>query len=122
MVIASGSDPGVGQWRAARCSAALEDLHNDHSAAAAGAGLAMIGRGGFHIRGIGRWSHRRHRHGDQLPGLRDVGLAGGAGEQPIVADAVEPVREDMEQEASDELVGRERQSLTQKCVASRRMA
>ena len=38
----------------------------------------------------------------------EAGLAGGAGEQPIVTDAVEPTRQDMEQEAADELVGGKR--------------
>ena len=35
-----------------------------------------------------RWLDRRHWGGDQLPGARDVGLAAGAGQQPIVADAM----------------------------------
>src|SRR5882757_6743971 len=52
----------------------------------------------------------RHCHwrGDQFSGARDVGLAGGAGEQSVVADAMEPLRQNVEQEAPDELVGRER--------------
>ncbi len=40
--------------------------------------------------------------------VHEAGLAGGAGEQPIVTDAVEPTRQDMEQEAADELVGGKR--------------
>ena len=51
---------------------------------------------------------RRRRCGDQLPRTRNAGLAGGAGEQPVVADAMEPLWQDMQQEAPDELVGRER--------------
>src|SRR3954454_7193845 len=43
---------------------------------------------------------------NQLPGSYDVGLTGGAGEQPVVADAVEPLGQDVEQEAPDELVRR----------------
>src|SRR5690349_24933816 len=35
-------------------------------------------------------------------------LQGGAGEQPVVTDAVEPLWQDVEQEAPDELVGGER--------------
>src|SRR4051795_10130256 len=35
MIIASGSGTGFGRWRAARHTAALEDLDNDHIAAAA---------------------------------------------------------------------------------------
>jgi hypothetical protein len=46
--------------------------------------------------------------GDQFSGARDVGLAGGAGEQSVVADAMEPFWQNVEQEASDELAGRER--------------
>src|SRR3979409_446972 len=52
--------------------------------------------------------HRRHRYGDQFPGTRNAGLAGGSGEQPVVTDAVEPLWQDVEQEAPDELVGGER--------------
>src|SRR5260370_304572 len=52
--------------------------------------------------------HRRHGHGDQFSGARDVGLAGGAGEQSVVADAMEPLWQNMEQEAPDKLAGRER--------------
>src|ERR1700719_4876598 len=51
---------------------------------------------------------RRHRCGDQFPGTRNAGLAGGGGEQPVVTNAVEPLGQDVEQEAPDELVGRER--------------
>src|SRR5713226_5123080 len=36
------------------------------------------------------------------------GLAGGGGQQSVVTDAVEPVGQNVEQEAPDELVGRER--------------
>jgi hypothetical protein len=69
----------------------------------------MIGRGV----GIGcvvccRWLDRRHWGGHQIPGARDVGLAARAGEQPIVADAMKPFRQHMEQEAPNELVGAER--------------
>ena len=48
---------------------------------------------------------RQRRGGDQLPGSRDVGFAAGAGEQPVVADAVKSFGQDVEQEAPDELVG-----------------
>ena len=51
--------------------------------------------------GIDRW----HGRGDQLPGTRDIGLAAGAGEQPVMADAMEPLGQDVEHEAPDELVG-----------------
>lgn len=49
----------------------------------------------------------RDRHGDKFSGARDIGLAAGAGEEPVVTDAVEPVGEDVEQEPPDELVGRQ---------------
>ena len=64
-----------------------------------GAGVPIGGvvLAGGSIDGIGR--------GDQLPGARDIGLAAGAGEQPVVADAVKPLGQDVEQEAPDELVG-----------------
>jgi hypothetical protein len=41
-------------------------------------------------------------------GARDIGLAGGAGEQSVMADAMEPRWQNVEQEAPDELVGRQR--------------
>ena len=86
--MASNRDPGAG-GRAARCAAACKDLDNDHAAAAARAWRAMIGRGVrigcvARLRRIGG----RQSGGDQLPGTRDVGLAAGAGQQPIVADAM----------------------------------
>ena len=31
----------------------------------------------------------RHGRGDHLSGTRDIGVAAGAGEQPVVADAME---------------------------------
>ena len=59
---------------------------------------------------VARWLRigRRHWGGDQLLGARDVGLAAGAGQQPVVADAMEALWQNMEQEAPDELVGAER--------------
>ena len=48
---------------------------------------------------------RRQGRGDQFSGARDIGLAGGAGEEAVVTDAVEPLGQDVEQEAPDELVG-----------------
>ena len=43
-------------------------------------------------------------NGEQLSDLRDVLPAFGAGEQPIVADAMEAFRQHVDQEAADELV------------------
>lgn len=44
----------------------------------------------------------------QFAGECEAGLTSGAGEQAVVTDAMEAAREDVEQEAADELVGRER--------------
>ena len=45
------------------------------------------------------------RRGEQAAKPGNVGGAGATGEQAVVADAVEAVWQDMEQEAADELVG-----------------
>ena len=70
----------------------------------------IISRSGGRIRRIvlRQRIDRRHGNGDKLPGTRDVGCAAAAGEQSVVADAVEPLGEDVEQEAPHEFVGRER--------------
>src|SRR5215472_5187043 len=51
---------------------------------------------------------RRPGRGDQFFGVSDVRLAGGAGEQSIVANAVEAFGQKVEQEAPDEFIGRQR--------------
>jgi len=62
-------------------------------------------RGGH---GIGpRSSLRRHR-GEEGPTPRECGCAPSVGEEPEVADADEAAREDLEEEATEELGGRER--------------
>ena len=60
----------------------------------------MIGRG-VRIGGLVRCRRIEPRHwcGDQLLGTRNVGLAAGAGEQPVVADAMKPLRQNLEQKA-----------------------
>ena len=88
IIIALNPDP-VARGRAARLAAARKDLDNNHAASAARAWRAMFGRGVrigcvARLRRIGG----RQSGGDQLPGTRDVGLAAGAGQQPIVADAM----------------------------------
>ena len=45
---------------------------------------------------------------EKFASARDVGLAAGAGKQPVVADAVEALRQHVEQEAPDELAWIER--------------
>ena len=106
IVIGSRPDPGTG-GRAARCGAARKDLDDDHAAAAARARRAMIGRGVW-IGGVVvtrcRRLDRRHWGVHQLPGTRDVGFAAGAGQQSVVANAMEAFRQNVEQEAADEFV------------------
>ena len=53
----------------------------------------------------------RFCNGEQLARAGDVVGAGAAGEQAVVADAVEALRQDVDQEAADELVGGERHDL-----------
>ena len=58
---------------------------------------------------VARWFDRFsrldcRRHREQFAGAGDIGLAAGAREQAIVPDAVEALRQDVEQEAADELV------------------
>ena len=45
---------------------------------------------------------------EEFAGAREAGLARRSGEQAVVADAVEPAWQKVEQEAADELVGAER--------------
>src|SRR5215468_1797961 len=87
----SGLDPSAG-GRAARCGGAGKDLDNDHAAAAARAWRTMIG-GGVGIDRVVRCRRLDLRYwgGHQFPGVRDVGLAAGAGQQPVVADAMKPL-------------------------------
>jgi len=107
IVIASNPARGAG-GRAAWCAAAPKDLDNQHAAAAAPARQAMIG-GGVGIGAVvrGQRINRRHRGSDQLPGVYDIGLTTGARQQPVVADAVKSLWQNVEQEAPDELVGAE---------------
>src|SRR5215831_11433590 len=101
-VIGSGPDPGAGGRWTARCAAACKDLDNDHAAATARARRAMIGRG-VRIDCVvrGPWIELRHWCGDQFLGAHDVGFAAGAGKQSVMADAMKPLRQNVEQEAAD---------------------
>jgi len=68
----------------------------------------MIGRG-VRICVVRCWRiDLRHWGGHQVLGARDIGFAAGAGQQSVVADAMKPLRQNVEQEAPDELVGAER--------------
>ena len=46
-------------------------------------------------------------YSQEFAGAHEIGLARGSGEQAVVADAVEPAWQKVEQEAADELVGAE---------------
>src|SRR5262249_58790797 len=50
-------------------------------------------------------------YAEELTGQCDIGGPVGIGEEAVVANAVEPVRQHMDQEAADELVGVERHEL-----------
>src|SRR6202011_1083461 len=99
---------GIGRRRGAGCSGALEGPDDNHAATATRAWRAMVccGAGGWvRLVALHRRIGHRHGHCDQFSGTRDILLAGGAGEQPVVTDAVEPLWQEVEQEAPDELVG-----------------
>jgi hypothetical protein len=105
-------DRGWGWGRAAAWGgAAPEGLDDDHAAAAAGTGLrkrlglAAVGRGMVVALA------RARRHGEEFTGAGDVVAAGAAGEQAVMANAVEAVGQHMDEEAADELAGRERHDL-----------
>jgi hypothetical protein len=67
----------------------------------------LIEFGGRYIIGLGL----RCRRIEQLARPRNVVGAGSTGEQAVVADAVEAVGQDVDEEAADELVGGERPAL-----------
>src|SRR6266545_398517 len=94
----------MGAWRVA----AFESLDNDHAAAAARTGMRehrrLIGIG---ITGLVLRSGRV----EQFSHPRDVLDALAAGEQAVVADAVEAAGERVNEESANELVGRERHHL-----------
>src|SRR5262249_15093861 len=82
-----------------------EGLDDAHAAAAARAG--MLWR--FRLFGLCVGSldglDRDERHCEQRADTRDVVGAGWADQQAVVTDAMEALRQDMHQEAADELVG-----------------
>lgn len=83
----------------------FKGLYDDHASAAARARRAEV------LRRIGIIGARWRSDVQEFAGKREAGLAGGAGEQAVVADAVEAARQDMEQEAANELVGAKRHDL-----------
>ena len=95
----------------ARRAAAFEGLDDDHAAAAAWARMRerprLIGIGGSRIAGLGLRNWRI----EQFSRPRDVLDTLAAGEQAVVADAMEATWQNVDQEAADELVGGERHEL-----------
>ena len=106
----AGSWRGVHGWdvtsrRCAWLGPAFERLDDDHAPAARWAWRGGIDRFPRHVI-VGRRCDP-----EQLAGTLQVGLAGGTGEQAVMADTVEALGQDMEQEAADELVRAERHDL-----------
>jgi hypothetical protein len=88
--------------RSPRLPPALEGLYDDHVPAAAWAWRTLIDRIiGTVLLGFGR-------DVEQLAGQRERGFARGAGEQAVVAYAVEAAGQDVKQEPADKLVGPQR--------------
>lgn len=84
---------------------AFEHLDDDHASAATwawGADLDWL---------VGSVVDKRRGSVQELAGAGDARLSGTAGEQAVMPDAVEPPRENVEQEASNELVGGKRHDL-----------
>jgi len=79
-----------------RLSPALKGFDDDHVPAAARTRRADIGRV---FRSVGG----RRRHTKQMAGASKTGLAGRAGEQAVMTDAVKALGQDMQQEAADTL-------------------
>jgi hypothetical protein len=92
-------------WRSARLTPSFEHLDHDHAAATAGAWWAEVVR---FVRGVmvGRCGNVQ-----EFTSKREAGLASRAGKQAAMPDAVESLWQHVEQEAADELVGRERHEL-----------
>jgi len=87
-----------------RCTA-LEHLDDDHATTAAGTSR-LAGTAG----GNGRLAFR-FCDGEQLTGACDVICTSAFGEQAVVADAVQALWQDVDEEVADELVGGERHLL-----------
>src|SRR5271157_1157011 len=97
-------------------AASLERLDDSHPAAAAWAWVDRLICCGFCCGGtVGRLLllHRLHRcrRRDQIARPRDGLRLAAAGQQPVVPDAVEAVRQDVDQKPADELAWLERHGL-----------
>src|SRR5271166_6389546 len=99
-------------------SAAGESLDDAHASAAAGTDLGRGWRVGVIGSSIAVWSVGSAKGllpviggGDEFSKATKDGGALWAGEEAVVADAVEAIRQYMEEEAADELVGRQRHRL-----------
>src|SRR5262245_39144082 len=77
----------------------LKDLDNDHAATAAGARMS-VGGGHVLIDLVGVWIYAGDK---QVACLGDRVGFGGTGEQAVVADAMETLGQDVQEEATDEL-------------------
>ena len=100
-------DPDFAERRGARSASTFECFDDDHAAATAWAWTREDARLGL-IAVIGAlvlfaWDRR----GEQLTRVGDVVGADAACEQSVMADAVKTCWQDMDEEAADELVGRE---------------
>ena len=94
-----------------RRGAAREDLDDDHASAAAWTRARQGGRlVAFIVIGISSLALGLLAT-EQLAGACDVVGAGGLGEQAVVADTVEALGQDVDEEAADELVCCERHHL-----------
>src|SRR6185436_138229 len=94
-----------------RLTAACEHLDDDHATAAAraraGQHARLVRAGCFLLLGL----DDARSSAEQLASTCDALGAIGVGEEPIVADTVEALRQDVDQEAADELVRRQRHRL-----------
>jgi len=102
----SRSREGRGGWPGPRLAAPCERLDDEHAAAAAWAWTRKRRRLGCVSRfGIVR-DRVRLRKVQQRTRFGDVVGAATVGQEPVVADAMEAFRQDVHQEAADELVCR----------------
>jgi len=91
--------------RSAGLSPAFAGFDDEHAPATARAWRTGVFR--LH----GRCFDSGWRNAEQFAGTFEMRLAGGAGEQSVVADAVEALGQDVEQEPADELLGGQRHDL-----------